>query len=297
MDSTSGRCSRCRLRGMVNELDLCSRGNGCVWHPRHRVDGHRFQSVRVDHGAVGRGEAAFRGELCRGDCRCRNHALAELDHRAFDELMAWRTTICPSSPSSLIAQPISRDAQSCVQFVPNWIRIMPKKSARVVLTLLGSAALGAGCSQAPPAPQSDSFTSQIDFEKNPEDKQADEQPTSVVGQTAAAPTTSHSSHYHHRGPSIWPLFWMSSRQSSPIYRPGTPSSVPRGPSHVTPPIPSHSGHAGNSTTRSSPSHPPTTHSTHGHSSSTHSTTTHAGSTSHVHSHGFGSTGHAISGGS
>lgn len=168
---------------------------------------------------------------------------------------------------------------------------MPKKSARVVLTLLGSAAFGVGCSQAPPQPPADSFTSQIDFEKDPEDKQEGEQPANGIGQTAAASTTGtgQSSHHYHRGPSIWPLFWMmSSRQSSPTYRPGTPSSVPRGLSHVTPPpIPTHTNHASNANTHSSPSHSPTTH----------STTTHTGSTSHVSSHGFGSTGHAVSGGS
>ncbi|MEK6259844.1 MAG: hypothetical protein AABP62_14590 [Planctomycetota bacterium] len=184
---------------------------------------------------------------------------------------------------------------------------MPKKSARVVLTLLGSAAFGVGCSQAPPPPPpADSFASQIDFEKDPEDQQAGEQPVDGAGQTAAVPTTGHSSQttghssqHYHRGPSMWPLlFWGMSRPSAPTYRPGTPSSVPRGPSHVTPPpIPSHASHASNTATHSSPSHLPTTHTTPGHSSSTHSTTTHTGSTSHVSSRGFGSTGHSISGGS
>ena len=176
--------------------------------------------------------------------------------------------------------------------VPNWNWIMPKKSARVVLTLLGSAAFGVGCSQAPPPPPAaDSFASQIDFEKDPEDKPGS-QPVNGVGQTAAAPTTGtgNSSHYYHRGPSIWPLFWMmSSRQSSPTYQPGTPSSVPRGPSHVTPPppIPTHSGHTANSASSSSSTH----------TTPSHTSTTHTGSTSHVSSHGFGSTGHSISGGS
>ena len=178
---------------------------------------------------------------------------------------------------------------------------MPKKSARVVLTLLGSAAFGVGCSQALPQPPADSFTSQIDFEKDPEDKQNGEQPANGSGQASAAPTTGtgHSSHYYHRGPSIWPLFWMmSSRPSSPTNQPGTPSSVPRGPSHVTPPpIPSHANQAPNTATTSSPSHLPTTHVTPSHSTATHSTTTHTGSTSPVSSHGFGSTGHSISGGS
>ena len=179
---------------------------------------------------------------------------------------------------------------------------MPKKSARVVLTLLGSAAFGVGCSQAPAQPPADSFTSQIDFEQDPEDKQAGEQPVNGIGQTAAAPATGtgHSSHYYHRGPSLWPLLFLggSSRPSSPTYRPGTPSSVPRGPSHVTPPpIPSHVNQASNTATHSSPSHLPTTHVTPSHSTATHSTTTHTGSTSPVSSHGFGSTGHSISGGS
>jgi hypothetical protein len=182
---------------------------------------------------------------------------------------------------------------------------MRKKSARVVLTLFGSAAFGVGCTQAPPPPPPDAFTSQIDFEKDPEGKPEGEQPINGSGQPSGGATTGqgtqsvstrHSSHYYHRGPSIWPLFWGMSRPSAPIYHP--PSSVPRGPSHVIPPsIPSHANHASNATTHSPLSHPATTHTTPSHSASTHSSSTHAGSASHVSSRGFGSTGHAISGGS
>ena len=188
---------------------------------------------------------------------------------------------------------------------------MPKKSSRVVLTLLGSAALGVGCSQAPPVPPpADSFEAQVDLEKEP----GEEQSAGVAGQTAATqtPGTSHSSHHYHRGSSLWPLiFWGTmSRPSAPMYhpgpqsRPGTASSVPRGPSHVMPPpIPSHSSHVtpppitSHASTHSpsphvTPSHSPTTHST-----TTHSSSSHTGSTSHTSSHGFGSTGHSFSGGS
>lgn len=170
---------------------------------------------------------------------------------------------------------------------------MPKKSSRVVLTLLGSAAIGVGCSQAPPVPPpADSFEAQVDLEQEP----GEEQPAGVAGQTAATQTngTNHSTHHSHRGSSLWPLiFWGAmSRPSAPTYypgtqpRPGTASSVPRGPSHVTPPpIPSHAS-THSTSPHVTPSHVPTTH-----SSTTHS------SSSHTSSHGFGSTGHAVSGGS
>lgn len=183
---------------------------------------------------------------------------------------------------------------------------MPKKSSRVVLTLLGSAALGVGCSQAPPVPPpADSFEAQVDLEQEP----GEEQPPGVAGQTAATQTrgTSHSNHYH-RGSSLWPLiFWGTmARPSAPTYhpgpqtRPGTASSVPRGPSHVMPPpIPSHSSHV---TPPPIPSHASThttsPHVTPSHAPTAHPTTTHSsGSTSHTSSHGFGSTGHSVSGGS
>lgn len=181
---------------------------------------------------------------------------------------------------------------------------MPKKSSRVVLTLLGSAAIGVGCSQAPPVPPpADSFEAQVDLEKQP----GEEQPPGVAGQTAATQThgTSHSNHSH-RGSSLWPLiFWGTmARPSAPTYhpgpqsRPGTASSVPRGPSHVMPPaIPSHSSHV---TPPPIPSHASThstsPHATPSHSPTPHSTTSHS-SSSHTSSHGFGSTGHAVSGGS
>ena len=175
---------------------------------------------------------------------------------------------------------------------------MPKKSSRVVLTLLGSAAIGVGCSQAPPVPPpADSFEAQVDLEQGPGEEQ-----------TAATQTngTNHSTHHSHRGSSLWPLiFWGAmSRPSAPTYypgtqpRPGTASSVPRGPSHVMPPpIPSHSSHV---TPPPIPSHASThstsPHVTPSHVPTTHSSTTHS-SSSHTSSHGFGSTGHAVSGGS
>ncbi len=173
---------------------------------------------------------------------------------------------------------------------------MSKKSSRVVLTLLGSAALGVGCSQAPPVPPpADSFEAQVDLEQEP----GEVQPAGVAGQTAATQThgTSHSTYHSHRSSSLWPLiFWGAmSRPSAPTYypgtqpRPGTASSVPRGPSHVTPPpIPSQ--------THQTPP-PIPSHVTPEHSPTTHSGTMHSSSSPHVSSHGFGSTGHAVSGGS
>ena len=182
---------------------------------------------------------------------------------------------------------------------------MPKKSSRVVLTLLGSAAIGVGCSQAPPVPPpADSFEAQVDLEQEP----GEEQPAGVAGQTAATQTngTNHSTHHSHRGSSLWPLiFWGAmSRPSAPTYypgtqpRPGTASSVPRGPSHVMPPaIPSHSSHVTPPTIPShSSTHSTSPHVTPSHSPTPHSTTSHSTS-SHTSSHGFGSTGHAVSGGS
>ena len=183
---------------------------------------------------------------------------------------------------------------------------MPKKSSRVVLTLLGSAALGVGCSQAPPVPPpADSFEAQVDLEQEP----GEVQPAGVAGQTTATqtPGTSHSTYHSHRSSSLWPMiFWGTmARPSAPTYhsgpqsRSGTASSVPRGPSHVMPsPIPSHSSHVTPPPIPSHAStHSPSTHVTPSHSPTTHSTTSHTGSTSHTSSHGFGSTGHAVSGGS
>jgi len=188
---------------------------------------------------------------------------------------------------------------------------MPKKSSRVVLTLLGSAVMGVGCSQSVPQPVSpapaDPMVGRVDFEKRDDDPQSSLQPIGEAGAAGVEPgtvagQTSHSQHAHGmghtshygRGYSMLPLLWgLSSRSGSmpqqqpmtpqqhsqSMNRPMTPPPVPRGPSHVIPP---HGSTAANSGS---------------HSTAPHASTTHRSSSSHVSSHGFGSTGHAVSGGS
>ena len=201
---------------------------------------------------------------------------------------------------------------------------MPKKSSHVILTLLGSAVMGVGCSQSAPQPvgpaPADPMVGRVDFEKRDDDPQSSLQPIVEAGAAGVEPgtvagQTSHSQHSHgmrhtshySRGYSMLPLLWglssrsgsipsqqpMSQQHSQSMNRPMTPPPVPRGPSHVIPPpIPSHGSTAANSG-----SHSTAPHVTPSHSAPSHTSTTHSSSSSHVSSHGFGSTGHAVSGGS
>ncbi len=203
---------------------------------------------------------------------------------------------------------------------------MPRKSTRVVLTLLGSAAFGVGCTRTPPQPaRVESEMSQIEFEQEPPEvpsaavgavlggvsladpeenaikelspsQLAERSPTSTGGHYSSSHYHGHMSHYGRRSV-FWPMLWGTGIRPNPAPRSVV---VPREPTHASSAPPHRTGaefHPSGIAPHSSITHGLSSIRGGNSPSSTTHSTTHSGTSSHISSRGFGSTGHSISGGS